>query len=131
VTFTVPTVPVITPATGVVTATFGSVSQSLNLSVRPVRAQSLTLSANRVRGGTTVNGVVTLECPAVPGAVAVSFTHSNATVAAATVPSITIPSRAIAGSFSVRTTAVSSETTVTLYAWVFGVRRAVTLTVTP
>ena len=131
VTFTVPTVPVITPAAGVVTATFGGVSQSLNLTVRPIRAQTLTLSSSRVRGGTTVNGVVTLECPAVPGAIAVSFTSSNSAVAAATVPSITIPSGGTAGSFSVRTTAVSSETTVTIYAWVFGVRRAVTLTVTP
>ena len=131
VTFMVPTVPVIAPATGVVTAAFGGVSQSLNLTVRPIRAQTLTLSSSRVRGGTTVNGVVTLECPAVPGAIAVSFTSSNAGVAAATAPSITIPSGGTAGSFSVRTTAVSSETTLTLYAWVFGVRRPVTLTVTP
>ena len=131
VSFTVPTVPVITPASGVVTAAFGGVSQSLNLTVRPIRAQTLTLANTRVRGGTTVNGVVTLECPAVPGAIAVSFTSSNASVAAATVSNITIPSGATTGSFSVRTTAVSSETTVTIYAWVFGVRKAVTLTVTP
>jgi hypothetical protein len=130
-TFTVPTVPVTAPATGVVTAQFGGASQSLNLAVRPIRAQSLTLSSSRVRGGTTVNGVVTLECPAVPGAIAVSFTSTNSAVAAATVPSITIPSGGTAGSFSVRTTAVSSETPVTIYARVFGVRRAVTLTVTP
>ena len=130
-TFTVPTVPVTTSASGVVTASFGGVSQSLNLTVRPIRAQTLTLSSARVRGGATVTGAVTLECPAVPGAIAVSFTSSNAAVAAATVPNITIPSGGTAGSFSVRTSAVSSETTVTLYAWVFGVRKAVTLTVTP
>jgi Domain of unknown function DUF11 len=130
-TFTVPTVPVTTSASGVVTASFGGVSQSLNLTVRPIRAQTLTLSNTRVRGGTTVTGVVTLECPAVPGAIAVSFTSSNAAVAAAMVPNITIPSGGTAGSFSVRTSAVSTETTVTLYAWVFGVRKAVTLTVTP
>ncbi len=130
-TFMVSTVPVITPASGVVTAAFGGVSQSLNLTVRPIRAQTLTLSSTRVRGGTTVNGVVTLECPAVPGAIAVSFTSSNAGVASATVPNITIPSGATTGSFSVRTSAVSSETTVTIYAWVFGVRKGVTLTVTP
>jgi probable HAF family extracellular repeat protein len=130
-TFTVPTVPVTTSASGVVTASFGGVSQSLNLTVRPIRAQTLTLSSARVRGGTTVTGIVTLECPAVPGAIAVSFTSSNPAVAAATVPNITIPSGATSGAFSVRTSAVSSETTVTLYAWVFGVRKAVALTVTP
>ena len=85
VSFTVTTVPVTTSASGVVTASFGGVSQSLNLSVRPIRAQTLTLSNTRVRGGTTVNGMVTLECPAVPGAIAVSFTSGNANVAAATV----------------------------------------------
>ena len=68
VSFTVTTVPVTSLASGVVTTSFGGVSQSLNLAVRPIRAQTLTLSNTRVRGGTTVNGMVTLECPAVPGA---------------------------------------------------------------
>jgi probable HAF family extracellular repeat protein len=131
VNFTVTTVPVTTLASGVVTTSFGGVSQSLNLTVRPVRAKTLTLSNTRVRGGTTVNGMVTLECPAVPGAIAVSFTTTNANVAAATVPSITIPTGGTAGSFSVRTSAVSTETAVTIYAYVFGVRKPVTLTVTP
>jgi probable HAF family extracellular repeat protein len=131
VSFSVPTVPVITPASGTVTASFGGVSQSLALTVRPIRVQTLALSSVRVRGGTTVNGLVTLECPAAPGAVAVSFTSSNAAVAAATVPQITIPAGATTGAFSVRTAAVSSETTVTFYAWAFGVRKALTLTVTP
>jgi probable HAF family extracellular repeat protein len=131
VSFTIPTVPVTTSAAGVVTAAFGGVSQSLNFTVRPVRAQTVTLASARVRGGTTVNGVVTLECPAVPGAVAVNFTSTNPSVAAATVPSITIPSGGTSGSFSVRTSTVSSETTVTIYATVFGVRKGVTLAVTP
>jgi hypothetical protein len=130
-TFSVSTAPVTASASGTVTASYGGVSQSLSLTVRPIRAQLLTLSPNRVRGGTMVSGVVTLECPAAPGAVAVSFTSSNAAVAAATVPSITVPAGATTGSFAVRTSAVSSETSVTIYAWVFGVRKGVTLTVTP
>jgi len=131
VSFTVTTIPVTSLVSGVVTTSFGGVSQSLNLAVRPIRAQTLTLSNTRVRGGTTVNGMVTLECPAVPGAIAVSFTTSNPNVAAATVPSITIPTGGTAGSFSVGTSAVTSETVVTIYAYVFGVRKPVTLTVTP
>jgi hypothetical protein len=78
-----------------------------------------------------VSGVVTLECPAAPGAVAVTLTSTNPTVAAPTASSITLPAGATTGSFSVRTTAVSAETPVTIYAWVFGVRKGVTLTVTP
>jgi hypothetical protein len=130
-TFTVPTVPVTTLATGVVTASFGGVTQSLNLTVRPLRAQTVTLSSARVRGGTTTNGIVTLECPAQPGAVSVTFTSTNSSVAAATVASITIPSGGTSGAFSVRTSPVSSETTLTIYATVFGVRKGVTLTVIP
>ena len=92
VTFTVPTVPVTTPAIG---------RRDCKLRRRLAIAEpdgpanpraDAHAVERRVRGGTTVNGVVTLECPAVPGAIAVSFTSSNAAVAAATVPSITIPS---------------------------------------
>ena len=131
VSFTVPTTPVTTPAAGVVTAAFGGVSQALNLSVRPIRAQTVTLASARVRGGTTVRGIVTLECPAVPGAIAVTFSSTNPSAAAATVPSITIPTGGTSGAFSVRTSPVASDTTVTIYATVFGVRKGVTLTVTP
>jgi probable HAF family extracellular repeat protein len=130
-TFSVSTAAVTAPASGTVTASYGGVSQALSLAVRPIRAQLLTLSSSRVRGGTTVNGTVTLECPAAPGAVAVSLTSSNAAVAAPTASSITLPAGATSGTFAVRTTPVSSETSVTIYAWVFGVRKAVTFTVTP
>ena len=130
-TFSVPTVAVTANASGTVTASYGGVSQALSLTVRPIRAQLLTLSSSRVRGGTTVSGTVTLECPAAPGAVAVSLTSSHAAVAQPTQPSITLPAGATSGTFAVTTTAVSSDTSVTISAWVFGVRKSVTFTVTP
>jgi trimeric autotransporter adhesin len=130
-TFSVSTVAVTTNASGTVRASYGGVSQALSLGVRPIRAQLLSLASSRVRGGTTVSGTVTLECPAAPGAVAVSLTSSNSAVAQPTQPSITLPAGATTGTFSVRTTAVTSDTSVTIYAWVFGVRKGVTFTVTP
>jgi hypothetical protein len=130
-TFSVATAPVSTAASGTVTASYGGASQALTLSVRPIRAQLLTLSSSRTRGGTMVTGVVTLECPAAPGAVTVALTSSNPAVAMPTAAGITLAPGATTGSFSVRTSAVSSDTPVSIYAWVFGVRKGVTLTVTP
>jgi probable HAF family extracellular repeat protein len=131
VNFSVATTAVTANASGTVTASYGGVSQALSLGVRPIRAQLLTLSSSRVRGGTTVSGTVTLECPAAPGAVAVSLTSGNAAVAQPTQASITLSAGATSGTFSVRTSAVTSDTPVTIYAWVFGVRKSVTFTVTP
>ena len=130
-TFPVTTAAVTAPSSGTVTASFGGVSQALNLTVRPIRAQTLTLSSTRVRGGTTVGGSVRLECPAAPGPVAVTLTSSNPAAAQPTLPGITLAAGTFTGSFAVRTSPVTSETTVTIYAWVFGVRKGVTLTVTP
>jgi probable HAF family extracellular repeat protein len=131
VSFAVTTAAVTAPASGTVSASAGGVSQSLTLTVRPIRAQTLTLSSTRVRGGTTVSGTVRLECPAAPGPVAVTFTSSNSSIASPTLPGITLAAGATTGSFAVATSPVASETTVTIYAWVFGVRKGVALTVTP
>jgi probable HAF family extracellular repeat protein len=130
-TFSVPTNPVTTPSYGSVTAAYGGASQRLDLAVRPIRAKTLTLSPSTVRGGTSVNASIVLECPAVPGAIAVSLTSSNASVAAPTQSSITIPVGATTGSFSIKTSAVTVNTPVTINVWVFGVRKSVTLVVTP
>jgi probable HAF family extracellular repeat protein len=130
-TFSVSTAAVTAPASGTVTARYGGISQSLNLTVRPIRAQTVTLSPSPARGGTLVGGTIALECPAAPGAIAVSLTSSNPSVAAPTQSSITIPAGASSGTFTVRTSSVSSETTVSVHVWVFGVRKSVTLRVSP
>jgi hypothetical protein len=130
-TFSVPTIPVTTSAYGTVTAAYGGVSQTLDFAVRPIRAKTLTLSPSTVRGGTTVSASIALECPAVPGAIAVSLTSSNPSVAAPTQSSVTIPAGATTASFAIKTSAVTVNTPVTINVWVFGVRKSATLTVTP
>jgi probable HAF family extracellular repeat protein len=131
VTFSVPTSVVTSATSGTVTASYGGRSQTLSLTVRPIRAQTIQLSPNPAREGTVVSGTVTLECPAAPGPVVVSLTSSNPAIAAPVTSSVTIPAGARSAAFSVRTLDVSSSTSVSIYAWVFGVRKGATLTVTP
>ena len=130
-TFTVPTKTVTSPTVGSVTAAYGGVSQTLTVTVRPIRVKTLTFSPNPVKGGTAVTGTIVLECPAAPGAVVVTLTGGSATTAAPSVTSVTIPAGATTATFPVRTAAVSANTTVTIYATVFGVRKGAALTVTP
>jgi probable HAF family extracellular repeat protein len=129
--FTVSTMAVTALSIGQVQASYGGVSQSLKFTVRPIRASALTLVPNAARGGTTVTGRVTLECPAAPGAVVINLTSSSTAVAAPTVASITIPAGGTTGSFTVRTAPVSVGSTASISAWVFGVRKMTVLTVTP
>jgi probable HAF family extracellular repeat protein len=131
VAFTMTTRTVTTPVTGKVTTSYGGVAQTLDVTVRPIRAKTVALSPNPATGGSTVNGTVTLECAAPAGGIVVSLTSNNPTVAAPTVSSVTIPAGATTGSFSVRTTHPAASTNVSIYATVYGVRKTQTLTVNP
>ena len=131
VTFMVPTTAVTSNTSGTVTASYGGVSQSLALTVRPIRASALALSPNPASGGTTVSGTVSLECPAAPGNVVVSLRTSNPAVAAPVTSTVTVPAGATSATFAVSTFGVTASTPVSIEAWVFGVRRSATLTVIP
>jgi len=130
-TFKVPTNPVATSSSGSVTASYGGVSKTLALTVRPIRAKTLTLSPNPVTGGTTVSATVALECAAPEGGLVVSLSSGNSAVAAPTTSSVTIPAGATTASFGVRTSHPAAKTSVTIYATVYGVRKSATLTVNP
>ena len=130
-TFSVTTSTVTAPSSGTATASYGGVTKSLAVTVRPIRAKTLALSPNPVTGGTTVNATVTLECAAPAGGIVVSLSSGNAAVAAPTATSVTIPAGATTGSFGVRTTRPAAATNVSIYAGVYGVRKSATLTVKP
>jgi len=130
-TFTVTTKTVTALTTGTVTASYGGISKSLMFTVRPIRVRTLTLSPNPVAGGATVSGRIELECPAAPGSVVVTLSSSKPSAAAPTVSQFVMPAGATTASFSVRTSAVTVNTPVTIYATVFGTRKAGTVTVTP
>jgi uncharacterized repeat protein (TIGR01451 family) len=129
-TFTIPTNWVTAAQSGPVTATYGGASRPVTLTVRPVRARSVALTPNPVRGGAAVTGVVTLEC-APPSPVVVSLSSGNSAVASPAVSSITIPAGQLSGSFQLRTLRVTAPTSVPVYTRIYGVRQTATLTVNP
>ncbi len=130
-TFTIKTKTVTAPATGKVTATYGGIAKTLDTTVRPIRAKTVTLSPNPVQGGSTVTGTVALECAATPGGIVVSLASSNSAVATPTVSSVTIPAGSTTASFSIRTTRPAASTNLSIHTTVYSVRKSTTLTVNP
>jgi len=130
-TFTITTGTVTTNVSGMVSASYGGVSQSLAFTVRPIRVKTVTLSPNPASGGATVAGTLTLECAAPASGVVVTLSSSNGAVAAPTVTTVTIPAGASGAPFNVRTSPVTTSTNVTIYATAYGVRKGTGLTVRP
>jgi probable HAF family extracellular repeat protein len=129
-TFTIPTANVGDYQSGLVTASYGGVSQAVRLTVRPIRARTLVLSPNPVRGGDTATGVVTLEC-ASPTPLAVTVTSGNGALAAPAVSTFTIPAGALSGTFAVRTSRVTAPASVAIHARVNDVRTTTILAIIP
>jgi acetyl esterase/lipase len=122
---------VTTTHTGTVTATYGGVSKSSTLTVRPIGVATLTLSPNPVVGPASVTGSVTLECAAAPGDVTVALTTTNASVAGPAQASFVIPAGATSGTFTVTTADVAAVVTANIRATSSNVGKTVTLTVNP
>jgi trimeric autotransporter adhesin len=130
------TFPVTAPAvaaiqTGTVSASFGGVTRSVTLKVRPIGLASLTLAPNPVVGPNAVTGTVTLECPAAPGSVVVALSSSTLSVAKPAVASVTIPAGSTTATFTVTTADVSAVSYATIKAVAGGVTKTVRLTVNP
>jgi hypothetical protein len=105
-------------------------SASTTMTVRPIGVHSVTLTPSTVIGGGSATGNVTLEAPAAPGPITVTFS-SNITAVVPTPASITIPAGSPSGSFTVNTNSVAAKTTVTIKATANGVSKSVKLTVNP
>jgi len=92
---------------------------------------SVTLTPTTVNGGVPSTGLVTLSGAAPSGGAVVTLSSSNTSVA--TVPaSVTVPAGASSARFPVATTAVSSQTAVTISAsYGSGSQQSAVLTVTP
>jgi hypothetical protein len=121
-------------ATGVrIDASAGGVTKSWFLNVAPnpdagPLLQGLTLNPSTVTGGTATTGTVTLAAPAPAGGITVTLSTSNASVAKP--PGIVaIAEGQSSGSFSLATSAVSADTSVTISA-LYDTTRSATLVVT-
>ena len=89
---------------------------------------SMTLNANSISGGNTVQGALMLGQPAASGGVAVSLTSSNPSVASVP-PSVTVAAGQFSATFTVTTFGVSLPTSVSISATYVATSSA-TLTVT-
>jgi len=94
-----------------------------------VQVQSLTLSANTVSGGGSVQGTVLLNAAAPDGGAAVSLSSDST---AASVPAtVTVPAGSVSATFTITANAVTANQTANLTASYGGNSTTAALTVTP
>jgi acetyl esterase/lipase len=130
-TFTISTVTVSAAQSGTVSASFGGVTRSATLTVRPVGLLTLALSPNPVIGPGSVTGTVTLECAAPAGGVVVALSSSAPSIAWPGAASLTIPAGSSSGTFPVSTANVTVESYATIKTTANGTSKSVKLTVKP
>ncbi len=129
--FTISTVSVTVSTVVTISATYGSVTKTASLTVRPVALSSFLASPATLKGGSNISSRLYFDGPAPAGGIAVALSASDPTVV--TVPA-TIPVAAGATSsagFAIPTKAVAATTTVVVTATYNGTTKTVTLTLTP
>jgi len=125
--FTVGQVTASTPVT--ITATLGSSSASISITVQPPSLKSLTLSPSSLTGGASAGGIVMLNGVAPAGGAIISLSSDSPAVKPPA--SVTVAAGEPSVSFPVPTSAVSATTTATVTAtWTGGSAQA-QLTLTP
>ena len=128
-TFAITTQPVSSTTVANISATFGGVSASAQLTVVPDSVQSLTVNPGTVMGGSTSTATVILSRPAGTSGVVVSLSSSNP---AATMPgSVTVAAGQTTATFTVTTIPVGSQTAVTIAASFAGTSQSAILTINP
>lgn len=128
-TFTVTTYPVAQTYFPVITARHVNSVVTAQLQVLPPEVKSFTVSPTSVKGGTNVNGTVTLTGKAPAGGITVTVMASpNLARPTATV---TVPAGATSKTFAISTNTVISQTQVTLSARTFSAIKTALLTLKP
>src|SRR4030095_15098586 len=97
---------------GVLRATYGNGWQQSSLGVLPI-LYGMSLSREKVIGGTSFNATVTLQAPAPAGGVTVRWVSSYTSLVRPP-PTITIPAGATDADFTITTSAVSVPTRITI-----------------
>lgn len=127
--FTVTTDPVTASTAGAVSASYGGVTKTVSLTVKPPTYLSFTLTPNPVKGGGDVVGVVTMSGPVAVNTT-VSLTNANAK-ATLPGPTVTIPAGSPSVSFTITTIATAANASGAVKATVGTVTKSITLKVTP
>jgi hypothetical protein len=132
--FTVSTAAVMSPASVVITGSYGGATQTATLSVTvppPVISLSaVSLNPTTIVGGGSVQGTATLSGSAPTGGATVTLSSGNPAVA--TVPrSVDVAGSATAATFNVSTAVIMASTPVVITGSYGGATRTASLTVTP
>lgn len=127
-TFTVTTLGVKTKTTAAITVASGSYSKTTSLTINPASFSSMTLNPNSVTGGSSSTGTVTLTGSAPTGGIVLTLKSNNMTVV---VPnSVTISAGQSQATFTVTTSPVVAQSSVTITAAAGSVSKQAILTVT-
>ena len=127
--FPISTTSVSSSVSATITATQGGTSKVAILTVNPLALASLSLYPVSVTGGSTSTGTVMLNGPAGPGGVVVALASS---LTAATCPSsVTISAGQSNASFTVATSAVKAQVSVTITAKLNSVSQTANLMIAP
>ncbi len=113
VTFQASTTAVTAAHSSVVTATYGTVSETATLTVNPATLSAFSVSPTVLAGGNTATGTVSITAPA---AIAITIKLSSDTKAVTVPLSVVIAKGKSTGTFTIHTVAVSAATTATIQA---------------
>jgi hypothetical protein len=130
-TFKVTTTARIDAEDGAVSATYGGVTLTRPLRIRPISVLSIPIAPATLVGGAVSTGVVKLECKAAPGPVLVEFGSTLPAVASTTVPNVLVAAGAQTAPVTVTTSPVSATKKPKITATANGLTKSKTLTVTP
>jgi hypothetical protein len=116
---------------GGVSATYGGVTLTRPLRIRPISVLSLPITPTTLVGGGVSGGVVKLECKAAPGPILVEFGSTLPAVASTTVPNVLVAAGALTAPVTVTTSPVPATKKPKITATANGLTKSKTLTVTP
>jgi hypothetical protein len=129
--FAITTVPVSSPTSVTITASYGGTSKTGTLTVNPTSLYTVSLPVNPMTGGTsTTSNLLILNGLAPPGGAVIGLTSSNPALASVP-PSITVPQGSYFQPFKITTSTVASSTVLTISASWNGVTKQADLTLTP
>ena len=125
--FSIETKAVTEPTDVVITATFNGVTVKLPITISPVALTAFTIDPTPVTGGTTSKGTITIDPKAPKGGIFVNVSSDNA--AAKPIMKVPIAAGGTKMTFNITTTAVKTDTVVTLTATYGGFVQKATLTI--
>lgn len=113
-----------------ITATYNTTAPTAGVTINPIGVGSFKASPNPVVGGSSTTGTVTLQAPAAPGSITVTFASAN-TAVVPTPGNLVFTAGVKSKTLTIHTNHVTAKKTVKLSATANGITKSFTLTVNP